>query len=454
MAGSKMTSGSDLPPPPEAWGAAHRASQVALAPLRRFLHMEASSGILLLLAAAVAMVWANSPWAGSYEALWSAPVKLGLGPWLFERDLRFWVNDGLMTIFFFVVGLEIRREMHRGELSSLRRASLPLAAALGGMVVPALIFLSLNPSAPSAEGWGVPMATDIAFAVGVFALLGNRIPSPLRVLLLAVAVIDDVGAILVIAFFYSSGISMGGMAVAGLGLLALFVWRWLGVRSPWAYVPPAALLWAGTYAAGIHPTLAGVVLGMLTPITPWLGPRKLVQEMEELLPDLRDSKDSGQLLHAVTRLQGTQRESVSVVERLEHALHGWVAYGVMPIFALANAGVALGGAELSGAPLMVMVGIAVGLLVGKPVGIVLFSYAAAKIGISTMPPWMKFRHLLVLGLVAAIGFTMAIFIAGLAFPGSELLESAKLGILAASGTAAVLGLSVGWIMLKPSKESH
>jgi NhaA family Na+:H+ antiporter len=241
--------------PPGSWWPARRLARRALAPVERFLAIEAASGILLLAAAAVALIWANSPWRQSYVGLWHAPLGVKLGPFSFERDLHFWINDGVMTIFFFVVGLEIRREIHRGELSELRRAALPLAAALGGMLIPAGIFLALNRGQGSVNGWGIPMATDIAFAVGVLTLLGSRVPPPLRILLLALAVIDDVGAILVIAIFYSSGLVPLGVLVLGVGLVTIVAMQILGIRSPWAYVPPGAIVWAGAYAAGIHPTL-------------------------------------------------------------------------------------------------------------------------------------------------------------------------------------------------------
>lgn len=244
--------------PPGSWAPARQIARAALAPIERFLAVQAASGVLLLAAAIVALVWANSPWRRSYEALWRMPLGLRLGGWAFERDLQFWINDGLMTVFFFVVGLEIRREMHRGELSEWRRATLPLAAALGGMVVPATIFLVFNHDGASSVGWGVPMATDIAFAVGVLALLGKRVPPAMRVLLLALAVIDDVGAIIVIALFYSTHFSIAGAGIVALGVGAIVALQKLGVRSSWAYVPPATVIWAGAYAAGIHPTLAEI----------------------------------------------------------------------------------------------------------------------------------------------------------------------------------------------------
>lgn len=403
------------PEPPGSWPRARRLARFAFAPVERFLRIEAASGIVLVVAAVIALVWANSPWASSYQALWHTPIGVTLGPWSFERDLHFWINDGLMAIFFFVVGLEIRREMVRGVLSDLRRASLPLAAALGGMAVPALIYLAFNAGAPSASGWGVPMATDIAFAVGVLALLGKRVPPAMRVLLLALAVIDDLGAILVIALFYSSGLSGTGFLVAALGVLGIMLMRGFGVRHPLLYVPAALVVWGGTYAAGVHPTVAGVLLGLMTPVFAW-----------------------------------EQHESVSPAERLEHALHGWVAWAIMPLFALANAGVPLGGAALDGATLPVMLGVILGLGLGKPIGVMLAAWLCVRLGLSVLPAGITWRHILVVGLVAGIGFTMAIFIAQLAFPGGALLESGKLAILVASAVVAVVALGLGRVLLTPT----
>jgi NhaA family Na+:H+ antiporter len=326
--------------PPGAWPSARRLVHLARAPVERFLAIEASSGILLLGVAGVALIWANSPWAGAYERLWHTPFGVRAGPWSFERDAHFWINDGLMTIFFFVAGLEIRREIHCGELSQLRRAALPLVAAIGGMVAPAIIYTIFNYGQPSSVGWGIPMATDIAFAVGALVLLGKRVPPALRILLLALAVIDDVGAILVIALFYSSQIQVGGFLIVGLGLLGLWGLQLCGVRSPWAYVPAAFVLWAGCHVAGIHPTLAGVAVGLLTPVRAWLGAEHFVFRTLGRLERYRAQAlfDARSLLPELDALRLARREAISPVDGLQHALHGWVAYGIMPLFALANAG--------------------------------------------------------------------------------------------------------------------
>jgi Na+:H+ antiporter, NhaA family len=260
--------------PPEAWEPLLRFARLAGRPLERFLRIEAASGILLLVAAAVALLWANSPWAESYVHLWHTPVGVRFGNFTFERTLEWFVNDGLMVIFFFVVGMEIRREIHHGELSEWRRAALPAAAALGGMIAPACLYLVFAGASSTRSGWGVPMATDIAFAVGILTLLGKRVPAALRVLLLALAVIDDLGAIVVIAIFYSSGISLTGLLVAAAGFGGVFAMQRIGVRAKLAYVVPAVVAWAGIYAAGVHPTIAGVIVGLVTPVRAWLGPER------------------------------------------------------------------------------------------------------------------------------------------------------------------------------------
>lgn len=438
--------------PPGSWWPVHRLLRRALAPVERFLAIEAASGILLLVAAAIALTWANSPWRASYSALWHLPLGVKLGPFSFERDLHFWINDGVMTVFFFVVGLEIRREIHRGELSELRRAALPLAAALGGMLVPALIFAALNVGKESITGWGVPMATDIAFAVGVLTLLGNRVPPALRILLLAVAVIDDVGAILVIAIFYSSGFAPVGFLILATGLLAILAMQLLGIRRPWAYVPPAAVVWAGAYVAGIHPTLAGVAVGLMTPARAWFGREGFIKRADASVSAVREREDGDEhaMLEHLNSLDEARREAVSPVERLQHALHGWVAFGAMPLFALANAGVALGDASFSGVPLLVFLGVGGGLVVGKPIGVLGFSWLATRIGVAALPRGVTWPQLAVVGLVSGIGFTMSIFIAALAFPAGANLETAKVGILVGSGAAAVLAYGLGRVIL-PNK---
>jgi len=438
--------------PPGTWLPARRAALKLLRPVERFLHVEAASGIILLVVTVIALAWANSRWAASYEHLWHTPVTFGIGPYTFQKDLHFWINDGLMTIFFFVVGLEIRRETHQGELSDLKRAALPIAAAIGGMAAPALIYLALNPHAPERQGWAIPTATDIAFAVGVLALLGKRVPSALRVLLLALAIIDDIGAIVIIAIFYSSGISLVGFGVAGLGIAAVLLMQRFGVRSPLAYVPAGVVLFAGLLIAGVHPTIAGVVLGLLTPVRPWYDPEDFVSVAGEAIGDYRrraeQEADPRALTEPLAQLRRARREAVAPVVRIEAALHPWVAYGIMPVFALANAGVSLGGVRFDeGGATGMLLGVAVGLAVGKPAGILAASYAAVKLGIASLPRGVTWSGVLVVGCVGGIGFTMAIFIAGLAFGSAANLGVAKLAVLIGSLAAILMAMLLGRLLL-------
>jgi len=429
--------------PPGAWKPARHAAERLFSPLQRFLAVEAASGLLLVAAAAVALVWANSAWRGSYEQLWHAPLGLRIGDWSFVRPLHFWVNDGLMTIFFFVVGLEIRRESHEGELADLRRAALPLAAALGGMLVPAGIFAALNAGRAGSAGWGIPMATDIAFAVGVLTLLGSRVPPSLRVLLLALAVIDDIGAIVVIAVFYSGGIEVWGLLVVAAGIGAALLFRAIGVRPPVAYLAPGAMIWAGLLAAGVHPTLAGVLLGLATPVRSWFGAAGFAAATHEHLGGIEETADRDALRDRLAAIETARREAVSPAERLQHVLHPWVAFGIMPLFALANAGVAMGGADLAGDGLFLFLGIVLGLALGKPLGIFAACALASASG-AVRPSTASHRGLALVGIVGGIGFTMSLFIAQLAFPPGPLLDTAKLAILVGSAAAIAAGLITGF----------
>jgi NhaA family Na+:H+ antiporter len=358
-------------------------------------------------------------------------------------------------VFFFVVGMEIRREIHQGELSDLRRAALPVAAALGGMLAPALLYLSVAGDGPTRAGWGVPMATDIAFALGVLALLGARVPPALRVLLLALAVIDDLGAIVVIALFYSAGIQAAGLGVAALGCAGIVLLQRLGVRTKAVYVLPALVVWGGVYAAGIHPTIAGVLVGLLTPVRAWLGPEGFLRRVQpQLAPlDASSSALSGAPLHSLLhRLNAARREALSPAESLIEALHPWVAFFIMPVFALANAGVTLEGAALDASAWRALVGVALGLVLGKPIGVLLASWLAVRVRIARLPAGIGLPQLLVLGMAAGIGFTMALFVAQLAFEAPALLSAAKLGILGASLVAGLSALGAGRVLLSTARD--
>lgn len=442
--------------PPEAWEPLQTLARRARGPLDRFLEVEAASGMLLVAVAFVAVVWANSPWGASYVALWETPAGLRVGSFAFERSLQWFVNDVLMVVFFFLVGLEIRREIHEGELSEWRRAALPVIAAAGGMIVPGLVYAAIAGAPPTTSGWGVPVATDIAFAVGVLSILGGRVPPALRVLLLALAVIDDLGAIIVIAIFYSDGVQWVWIAVAFASLGVIVAMQGAGVRAPLAYVLPAASAWAGTYAAGVHPTIAGVAVGLLTPVRAWLRPSDLLQEAGWAVDRLRapgfpvGPRDLAKPVHSLIR---AAREVRSPVARLVETLHPWVAYGVMPVFALANAGVVIDAGDLGGPALRVVAGVAVGLVVGKPVGVALACALATRVGVARLPVGIGAREVMVLGTVAGVGFTMSIFIGQLAFADAHLLAGAKVGVLSASVVAAIVGLALGWVVLPSTPDA-
>jgi Na+:H+ antiporter, NhaA family len=406
-------------------------------PVREFLRVEAAGSLLLLLAAAVALVWANSPWAESYDALWHAHLTIDVGPLHLDESLQHWVNDALMVIFFFVVGLEIKYELVNGDLRDPKTAALPIVAAIGGMVVPAGLYIALNPpGSDGAAGWGIPMATDIAFAVGVLGILGRRIPSAARLFLLTLAIVDDIGAILVIAIFYTADLSLTWLAIA-IGLLgAMVVARLLRIWTLVVYVVLGTGVWFALLESGVHATLAGVAIGLLAPATPLLKEEVARQHAREALRD--NSLDPDEL----AKLRFLLKESVSVVERLISTLHPVSAYVVLPVFALANAGVELGAiGKVFTEP--VGIGIILGLVLGKPVGIFLASFLAVRLGLGRLPERTSWSMLVGLGAVAGIGFTVSIFIAGLSFPGSELLtEEAKIAILLASLFAAIIGVAL------------
>ncbi len=442
--------------PPEAWLPARRLAQSVWGPIERFLHVEAAGGIVLLIAAAIALVWANSPWHHSYEVLVETPVAIGIGPWSFDFSLHFFVNDVLMTVFFLLVGLEIKREIVEGALSDVKRAALPIAGAIGGMLVPALIYILLNPSGPASNGWGVPMATDIAFAVGVLTLLGKRVPATLRIMLLAIAIIDDIGAILVIALFYTSEFVVMRLAIAMVGVAVLLLLPKLGIRPGGIYAVPIAVIWIGMLEAGIHPTIAGVIAGLIFPTRSWFGKEGFLEASREALDEfqtrIRRPHTDRELIEPLAQIAQAQREALSPAFRAEARLHPWVAYFIMPVFALANAGVHLGGIRFDAPDFTpVMAGIVIGLVLGKPLGIVLGGFISIRLGLASLPDGVNWGGLLVVGAAAGIGFTMAIFIGELAFVSPELLSVAKLAVLLATAVAAGLSLLLGRFVLTDAR---
>jgi len=425
---------------------AERAPYRVLRTFQEFLHLEAAGGIVLLVATASALVWANSPWAPAYTSLWDTPVMIGIGGFGIVKPLYLWVNDGLMTVFFFVVGLEIKREVLVGELASARRAALPAAAALGGMLVPAAIYLALNLDGPGSQGWGVPMATDIAFAVGVLALLGDRVPLGLKVFLTALAIVDDLGAVLVIALFYTSKLDTVALGV-GFGIFAAMVILSIaGVRRVGLYGLLGVALWVAFLKSGIHATLAGVLAAIAIPSTARIHTGRFRSRSRELL-DRFEVLDTDPDTHRLTVEQqevafglSTLIEHVeSPLQRLEHALLPWVTFAIMPLFALANAGVRLDARLGDAVRHPVTLGIMLGLVIGKLVGVVGFAWLATTSGLAELPAGATWRQVAGVGALAGIGFTMSLFIASLAFGDSPLLAHAKVGILGASLTAGILG---------------
>jgi NhaA family Na+:H+ antiporter len=414
-------------------------------PAQEFMRWEAASGVVLLVATLAALVWANAA-IGSYDDVSGAGVRFQVGGVELQDDVRHLVNDGLMALFFLVIGLEIKRELVLGELSDRRAATLPVVAAVGGMALPALIFLAVTGAAggEGARGWGIPMATDIAFALGVLALLGRRVPSTLAVLLLAVAVIDDIGAIAVIALFYSEGTSIGWLAVAGLGLAAIVALQRLHVRNLVPYVALGLAVWLATYESGVHATIAGVALGLLTPARPFQPPAAVSDEAHRIADETADEPlDPDADASAWRRLSVLSREAISPLTRIEHALHPWTSFLVLPVFALANAGIVLSGDSLAAArESPVTLGVAAGLVIGKVVGVTGGAYAATRLGLGRLPDGLGWRHVVGMAGLAGVGFTVSLFISGLAYEEDALASAAKIGILGGSVIAALVGAGI------------
>jgi NhaA family Na+:H+ antiporter len=431
-------------------------------PFRRFAHTEAAGGISLLAATAVALIWANSPWSGSYHGFWAAPVRFGVGGTVIETSVHHLINDGLMAVFFFLVGLEIKREILAGDLSTVRSASLPIIAAAGGMILPAVLFAFFTVGTSGTRGWGIPMATDIAFALGILALVGDRVPRGLKVFLAALAIADDIGAILVIALFYSEGIVWTRLMTGAAILMIAVAANLSGARRPLVYGVVGIALWATIVGSGVHATVAGVLLAMTIPVRTRIDERAFLSDAKRVLDDFataagRTQADpettvlSNRLHHASLReMESLCDRAQPPLIRFEYALHGAVAFGVMPLFALANAGVSLSAASLvSALREPVMTAVMVGLLIGKPLGIAGLSWIAIKTGIATLPRGVSGRMLAGAGMLGGIGFTMSLFVAGLAFGEGELLEASKVGIMIASLVAGVSG----WLLLSGAPKS-
>lgn len=425
-------------------------SRAIMMPAQRFIHTEAIGGIVLLAATIAALTLANSPLANEYHRILDHHLTLSFGLFTVDLTVEEWINDGLMAIFFFVVGLEIKREIIHGQLSTVRTATLPVVAAIGGMVIPATIYVAFNlgGSGEAVRGWGIPMATDIAFALGVLALLGRRIPAELRVFMLGLAVVDDLGAIAVIAFAYTETIDFAQLGIAAALVVVMMVANRLGLRQPAVTAGLAFVIWVAVLKSGVHATVAGVLIAVLTPATPATSGEKFADESEALLAEYRTSivaEDRDRAEVALGEIEHLVRLTEAPLERMERLLHPWTSYVILPAFALANAGIHFSGGGFSDALFQnnVAIGIVAGLVLGKPLGVVLFPLVASRLGLVSLPAATKWSHVLGVGFVAGIGFTVAIFVTGLAFDHSpELIDYGKLAVLGASVVAGLLGYTI------------
>ncbi len=420
-----------------------------LLPIKNFIEKKTSVGLLLIFSAILAMIVANSPLADAYHNLWKQYIHLGINDFVIKKNLLHWINDGLMSIFFFMVGLELKREILQGELSSLRKSMLPIGAAIGGMLFPALIYFYFNTGLDSVSGWGIPMATDIAFALGILYLLGDRVPLPLKVFLTAIAIVDDLGAVLVIAFFYTSDISIQSLVIAGIFLLILATANFIGIRNTLFYaIMGIGGLWLAILLSGVHATIAAVLAAFAIPNskrinTPlFLRKAKLLsyeiqQEFRNRKKNLKESEE--RITHNIEKFSSLTEDATPPLQRLEHALYPFVSFVVLPIFAFANAGVSLGDTSFDAIISPVTMGVIFGLIFGKFIGIILFSRLMVWFKIAALPHKVKWKHVYGIGFLAAIGFTMSLFITELAFKNENYLAQAKIGILSASLLAGFIG---------------
>jgi len=420
-------------------------------PFERFMHNEVSGGIILLACTVIALILANSVFGEAYEHFWHNEFTIGFHHGnSITMGIAHWVNDFLMVIFFYVVGLEIKREMMVGELKSPKQAALPIMAALGGMLVPALIFYLYNHHTDGVGGWGIPMATDIAFALGVLTLMGKRAPLPLKIFLTALAIVDDLGAVLVIAVFYTTNLSLGALGIAGIILVVLFIFNRIGVRSTIPYLIGGLLMWYFFLQSGVHTTISGVLVALVTPSRTKINCNNFIKRIEYHMDKFKTWMDPNKNIMTNQR----QQESIQLIElnckrvmspgqRNEQKLHPWVTFLILPVFALANAGVEIEGSNfLADFTSPVALGVYLGLVIGKPVGITLFSWIAIKTKLAKMPDNTSWLQLIGVACLGGIGFTMSLFVDNLAFPGVHYLEVAKIGILSASLTASIIGLIV------------
>ena len=430
-------------------------------PFEEFARLESSGGILLIGCTLAALIWANSPWSHGYFELWHTKLTVGFAKATLSKEIHFWINDGLMAIFFLLVGLEIKREVLIGELASLQKAALPLVAAIGGMLLPAAFYFLFNQSGPGKAGWGVPMATDIAFALGVLTLLGDRVPTQLKVFLAALAIADDIGAVLVIAFFYTDQLSWISLAVAGAFFVALIVMSWIGARHPLIYIILGLGLWLAFLQSGIHATVAGVLLALTIPSHRRIDGQAFLDRSGKILDEFRRAEEcedeieaSATRSAALSLLATDSHYAEAPMLRFEHALAPWIKHAIMPVFALANAGVYLGGDAFKELVSPISLGIMCGLVLGKPIGIVSFAWLAVRTRLATLPTAVNWRQILGVGMLGGIGFTMSLFIASLAFASNTEIETSKIGILAASIVSGVAGILVVFKRCPPNDKEE
>ncbi|NUQ81486.1 MAG: Na+/H+ antiporter NhaA [Bacteroidetes bacterium] len=420
-------------------------------PFNYFFQVESAGGLLLLTAALVALIWSNSPWAVAYQDLWHIKLTIGFGDWQLSKFLYLWINDALMAVFFLVVGLEIKRELLVGELNSLKKASFPLTAALGGMVVPAALFTMLNIGTPGESGWGIPMATDIAFALGILSLVARGVPVSVKIFLTALAIIDDLGAVMVIALFYTGDLHIPSLIGAGSAMLVLILMNRVGVRNPSIYFLIGMIMWFALLKSGVHATLAGVLLATTIPARTRLNSTDFSSSIDKLIGYFRKAGNEGSHVipnadqnAGLVAIETAARESQSPMQRMENRLHPWVVFVIMPVFALANAGVALPSDPIGMVLSPTGLGVIAGLFIGKPVGILLFTWVAVRLGWTQLPDGVTWAPIVAVSFLAGIGFTMSLFIGNLAFPEGYLLDAAKAGILIGS----LLSGLAGWFLFR------
>ena len=419
-------------------------------PFQRFASEKAAGGIILFLSALIAILWANFISYESYDNFWHTKFTIGVGRYSISDSFHFWINDALMAVFFFLVGLEIKRSIVLGELSSIKKAAFPVMAAAGGMIVPAVMFISLNINTDTVVGWGIPVATDIAFALGVLSVLGKRVPISLKIFLTALAIADDIGAVLIIAIFYSNDLMLNNLIISFLLLGGIVIANYLGLRNPFIYIVVGCLMWIFFLKSGIHATIAGITLAMVIPLKVKINPNQFFHKATELLDNFKNEntfhRSKGSLGLTTEKQSATLEELVkhtkeveSPLQRMENNLHHFVTFVVLPLFAISNSGVIIDSNVTSIFNNSLAIGIILGLFIGKPIGILSFSYLAYKTGIASIPDDIKWRHVLGVGFLGGVGFTMAIFVNGLAFNTDLYISTAKIAIFIASILSGIFG---------------